>query len=66
MTKNELKEIFNDARVEVYSSESRAKIEEQIKRGDSDIDGLVLALVTNREMDKAFLFRVLEKALCDK
>ena len=66
MTKDELKKIFNDVHVEVYSPESRAKIEEKIKRGNNDIDELALLLVTNSEMIKAFLFRVLEKTLCDK
>ena len=66
MTEEDLEKIF----AEVYSPEYRSKIAEQIKRargfGDSGVDGLGLALATNSELDRAFLFRVLAKALCDK
>ena len=69
MTKKDLEKIFSDVRAEVYSAEFIAKTKEQIKfaRGisDSGIDGLALALEINSELDKAFLFRVLAKALSD-
>ena len=66
MTKDELRKMFNEVAAEVYSPESKAKITEQIKRDDHGIDGLSLAIATNREQDKTFLLRVLEKALCNK
>ena len=69
MTEKDLEKIFAEVRTEVYSPEYRAKIEERIKQtkgiGDSGIERLSLALETNSELDKAFMFRVLAKALSD-
>ena len=70
MTEKDLEKIFAEVRAEVYSPEYRKKIEERIKQDrrldDTGVGGLALALAANSELDKAFMFRVLAKALCDK
>lgn len=70
MTEKDLEKIFAEVHAEVYSPEYRKKIEERIKLAkglnDTGVGGLALALAANSEQDKAFLFRVLAKALCDK
>lgn len=70
MTEKDLEKIFAEVRAEVYSPEYRKKVEETIKHAqslsDSDVDNLSLALMTNSELDKVFLFRVLSKTMCDK
>ena len=70
MTEKELAKIFTEVRAEVYTPEYRKKVEETIKRAqslsDSGVDNLSLALMTNSELDKVFLFRVLSKTMRDK
>lgn len=70
MTEKELEKIFAEVRANVYSPEFISKIKEEIKLNrsldDSGMDSLTLALATNSELDKVFLFRVLAKTLCDK
>jgi len=70
VTEKELEKIFADVRAEVYSPEYRNKIEEKVKNDtgldDKGVSKLALTLATNSELDKAFMFRVLSKTLCDK
>lgn len=70
MTEKDLEKIFAEVDAEVYSSEHRKKIEEQVKKNtgldDEGVAGLTLAIRVNRELDKNFLFRVLARTLCDK
>lgn len=65
MTEKDLEKIFTEANAEVYSPEYRKIIEERIGTSEA-VEGLALALKANHEQNKAFLFRVFAKALCNK
>lgn len=70
MTKEDLQKIFDEVHAEVYSPEYRSNLEEQIKNnqhiGDDSLDRFGLLLLTQSELNKAFTFKVLLKALCSK
>ena len=68
MTKEELKQIFNEVRTQVYSRENIQEVTEKIielnNMGDNGVQKLQATIMAKEKLSQDFLFGILEKALC--
>ena len=70
MTKQELAKVFNEVNKQVYSEENIAEVKKRIMEenqlSDNGLQGMQVAFMLSNQLQKDYLFGVLEKVMCEE